>query len=203
MIQAMTWFDWAVGGIVLLSTILSVYRGFVREAMSLAAWVVASLVAFTLGEQMSAQLVGVIENDTLRYVGACVILFLATLILGSLLNRLLGTLIKITGLSGVDREHRAANLGFWIRSSGTNRGVATIATRLVAAYGFAALDLNRIELVIAVQNAASRRVAVKAGALEEGTLRQRLVIDGRPTDCVSYSILRSEFESSGLYADRR
>jgi len=114
-----------------------------------------------------------------------------------------GQFLGSCGLSGVDREHRAANLGFWIRSSGTNRGVATIATRLVAAYGFAALDLNRIELVIAVQNAASRRVAVKAGALEEGTLRQRLVIDGRPTDCVSYSILRSEFESSGLYADRR
>lgn len=102
------------------------------------------------------------------------------------------------GLSGVDREHRAASLGFWIRSSRTNRGVATTATRLVAAYGFETLDLNRIELVIAVQNEASRRVAVKAGAIAEGTLRERLVIDGRPTDCICYSILRSEFESSNV-----
>jgi membrane protein required for colicin V production len=99
----MTWFDWAVLVIVGLSMVLSVYRGFVREALSLVAWVTASVVAFTLGEQMSGLLVGVIDNDTLRYVGACVILFAATLVLGSLLNRLLGQLIKMTGLSGADR----------------------------------------------------------------------------------------------------
>ena len=103
MIEAMTWFDWTVVGIVGLSTSLSVYRGFVREALSLAAWVVASVVAFTLGEQMSALLGGVIANDTLRYVSACVILFAATLVLGSLLNSLLAQLIKMTGLSGADR----------------------------------------------------------------------------------------------------
>jgi ribosomal-protein-serine acetyltransferase len=99
------------------------------------------------------------------------------------------------GLSGVDREHRAANMGFWVRSSRAGRGVATSAARLVAAYGFETLDLNRIELVMPVHNAASRRVAVKLGATEEGTLRERLVVGGRPTDCVSYSILRSEAAS--------
>ncbi len=108
-----------------------------------------------------------------------------------------GEFLGSCGLSGVDREHRAANMGFWIRTGRTGLGIATSAARLVAAYGFRTLDLNRIELVIPVHNAASRRVAVKLGATEEGTLRERLIVGGRPTDCVSYSILRSD--ASGLF----
>ncbi|MBN2114533.1 MAG: GNAT family N-acetyltransferase [Acidimicrobiia bacterium] len=94
------------------------------------------------------------------------------------------------GLCPVEREHATAGLGFWVRTSATRRGVATGAAGLVAEAGFTYLGLNRIELLIAVDNAASRRVAEKLGAAYEGTLRKRLVLPAGPTDMAMYALVR-------------
>jgi len=94
------------------------------------------------------------------------------------------------GLSPVEREHGTAGLGFWVRTSATRRGVATAAARLVAEAGFAHLGLHRIELLIAVDNTASLRVAEKLGAAYEGTLRKRLILPAGPTDMAMYALVR-------------
>jgi RimJ/RimL family protein N-acetyltransferase len=94
------------------------------------------------------------------------------------------------GLCPVEAEHATAGLGFWVRTSDTGRGVATTAARLVAGAAFEHLSLNRIELLIAVDNAASRRVAEKLGAVHEGTLRKRLVLPAGPTDMAMYALVR-------------
>lgn len=99
----MNWLDWGIIGVVGFSTLLSLARGFVKEALSLAAWVAAFIVSSTFGLPFASVLSGVIENDTLRYAAAYVALFASTLILGMLLNSLAGSLIKMTGLSGADR----------------------------------------------------------------------------------------------------
>jgi RimJ/RimL family protein N-acetyltransferase len=76
------------------------------------------------------------------------------------------------GRVGLDRitADRTANVGYWVRTSQTGRGIATAAVRLVARFGFEDLGLRRLELLIAVDNPASRRVAEKAGATFEGVL---------------------------------
>jgi RimJ/RimL family protein N-acetyltransferase len=101
-----------------------------------------------------------------------------------------GRYLGSCGLCPIEREHAAAGLGFWVRTSGTGRGVATTAARLVARAGFEHLGLNRVELLIAVGNAASRRVAAKLGAAYEGTLRKRLVLPAGPTDMAMYALVR-------------
>ena len=101
-----------------------------------------------------------------------------------------GRYLGSCGLCPIEREHATAGLGFWVRTSATGRGVATTAARLVAAAGFDHLGLNRIELLIAVQNTASRRVAEKLGAACEGTLRKRLVLPAGPTDMAMYALVR-------------
>jgi len=90
----------------------------------------------------------------------------------------------------VEREHATAGLGFWVRTSATRRGVATVAARLVAEAGFTYLALKRIELLIAVDNAPSRRVAEKLEAAFEGILRKRLVLPAGPTDMAMYALVR-------------
>jgi len=105
-------------------------------------------------------------------------------------NEATGRYLGSCGLCPVEREHATAGLGFWVRSSDTRRGVATAAAGLVAEAGFEHLGLNRIELLIAVQNAASRRVAEKLGATYEGTLRKRLVLPAGPTDMAMYALVR-------------
>ena len=99
----MNWTDWVIVFIVGVSTLLSLWRGFVKEALSLAAWVAAFFISIAFSTQLSAVLRDVVSNDGLRYAVAYGILFIATLMLAALLNRLFAQLIKMTGLSGLDR----------------------------------------------------------------------------------------------------
>ena len=71
---------------------------------------------------------------------------------------------------GLDRlrPDGTANVGYWVRTSQTRRGIATAAVRLIARFGFEDLGLRRLELLIATDNFASRRVAEKVGARLEG-----------------------------------
>jgi RimJ/RimL family protein N-acetyltransferase len=94
------------------------------------------------------------------------------------------------GLNQMNRLHRFANLGYWVRSSATSRGVATAAVRQVAEFAFRFTDLLRLEIVCAVGNERSQRVAERAGASREGVLRHRLLLHGQPADAVMYSLVR-------------
>jgi len=95
------------------------------------------------------------------------------------------------GLNHIDRTHRFCNLGYWVRTSATRGGVATMAVRLAAEYAFKKTDLVRLEIVCATGNVASQRVAERAGAVREGVLRHRLLIHGKPADAVMYGLVRS------------
>ncbi len=100
-----------------------------------------------------------------------------------------GLFLGGVGLNQINRNHSFANLGYWVRSSQSGRGVATAATLLAAEFGFEDLGLNRIEILTAIGNVASQRVAEKAGAKKEGILRSRLLLHNRPQDAVMYSLI--------------
>ena len=85
-----------------------------------------------------------------------------------------GEVLGSSGLNQINHEQRIANLGYWVRSSCTGRGVASSAARLCARWGFATLGFGRAEIVVIRANAASCRAAEKAGATREGLLRNRL-----------------------------
>ena len=95
------------------------------------------------------------------------------------------------GLNQIDALNQRANLGYWVRSSAANKGVATTAAILTRDWGFANTDLVRIEILVAVGNVASRRVAEKSGAVYEGTLRSRLTVHGTRHDAAMYAFVRS------------
>ena len=96
------------------------------------------------------------------------------------------------GLNQIDPIHRRANLGYWVRTSAAGRGIATAAVRQLAAWAFAHTDLVRLEIVVAVGNAASIRVAEKSGAIREGIARRRLRFHEASHDAVVFSIVRED-----------
>ena len=98
----MIWVDYAILGIIALSTIIGLIRGFVKEAMSLAVWAGAFIIS-SLFYQYLASFLTSISEPLLRNAAAIAILFFATLLLGGLLNYILGQLVLRTGLSGTDR----------------------------------------------------------------------------------------------------
>tara|TARA_R110001599_G_scaffold353870_1_gene601256 strand:- start:42084 stop:42602 length:519 start_codon:yes stop_codon:yes gene_type:complete len=102
-VAILTAVDWVIIVVLALSTLLSLWRGFVREALSLAGWVAAFLIANLFVDQMASLLAGTIGNITGRYVAAYAILFVATLIVATFVIYLAGQLIKATGLTVLDR----------------------------------------------------------------------------------------------------
>lgn len=96
-------FDWVVVVIVSVSMLLSLWRGFVREALSLAGWVAAFVVA-NLGAMSFTEVIGdLIANRTGRYIVAWSVLFIVTLITCSIVAKLTSALIKASVLSALDR----------------------------------------------------------------------------------------------------
>lgn len=99
----MNWVDVAILIIISLSAIISLFRGFVREAVSLATWVMAFWVAIGFSDKLEPLLRGIIESPTVRLTVAFASMFLITLIVGALVNYLIGQLVRKTGMGGTDR----------------------------------------------------------------------------------------------------
>ncbi|WP_027590137.1 CvpA family protein [Pseudomonas sp. RL] len=101
--MSFSWVDWAIIAIILVSGLISLKRGFVREALSLVIWIVAGAVAWLFGGALAEHLGDFIETPSARIIAACGILFVATLLVGALISFLLGELVRATGLTGTDR----------------------------------------------------------------------------------------------------
>lgn len=99
------------------------------------------------------------------------------------------TLIGGMAINQVNRLHNYANIGYWVRSSHQNQGIATRAVRMIARFGFETLGLTRLEIVAVLGNDASRRVALKAGARFECMARNRLVMHGQAHDAALHALL--------------
>ena len=103
-----------------------------------------------------------------------------------------GALLGGTGLNQLQPAERRANLGYWIRTSAAGRGIATAATRLLARAAFEDLGLLRIEIIAAVGNQASQRVATKAGAVREGILRNRIRHRNQQRNATCFSLIPTD-----------
>jgi membrane protein required for colicin V production len=99
----MIWIDYTIIGLVFISSIIGLLRGFIKEAFSLIIWMLAIWTGLTFSREFSVFLEGFISYPSARIAAAFAILFIVTLILGALISYLLGELVKKTGLTGSDR----------------------------------------------------------------------------------------------------
>jgi len=95
--------DWLIIAVVVMSSLLSLKRGFVKEVLSLLTWVIAFVVAVKFSDQMQSLLIEQVQTYQIRYIVAFISLFVASLVVGALVSFLLGSLIQVTGLSSTDR----------------------------------------------------------------------------------------------------
>lgn len=121
----MNWLDFLIVVIILLSSGISLLRGFVKEALSLTTWLAALWVAMTFAYRLDAVLAGTIDSPSIRFITSFSALFLLTLIAGAMVNHLASTVVKKTGLTGTDRM-----LGVVF---GAGRGVAIVAVIVLGA----------------------------------------------------------------------
>jgi len=99
----MNFVDLAILGIVAVSAVLGLSRGLVREVLGIAAWALAGFGAWRLGPYGFSLTHSVISNDDLAEIVAYAVCFLILLIVFSLLSNLLGRLVQVSVLGGLDR----------------------------------------------------------------------------------------------------
>jgi membrane protein required for colicin V production len=99
----MSWPDIAILTIVLLSILVGLWRGFIKEVFALAVWIAALWLAFYFSGAVAEMLTDTVSLPSARTGLAFTGIFLAVLLVGALLTFLLGKLVESTGLSGTDR----------------------------------------------------------------------------------------------------
>lgn len=97
------WVDYVILGIIGLSALISLVRGFVREALSLLTWALAFWIAWTFFRDLAAHLETWVSLPSARLGVSFALLFIATLIVGGIVNFLVAQLVNKTGLTGTDR----------------------------------------------------------------------------------------------------
>ena len=95
----------------------------------------------------------------------------------------------------IKREHRRAELGYWIALDCWGRGYATEASQRMIDFGFSDLGLHRIEAHHFLRNPASGRVMEKIGMKREGVVRDHVVKWDRFESLAIYSILEPEWRA--------
>ena len=121
----MSWPDYAILGIIAASILVGVLRGFIKEVFSLAVWVVAFLVAYHFAGDVADLMANAITLPSARTAMGFAGLFVAVLLVGGLVNYLLGKLVETTGLSGTDRLFGGV--------FGAARGLALVVVMLLVA----------------------------------------------------------------------
>ncbi len=99
----MHWVDIVVFVVIGFSVIIGLFRGLVKEAISLATWVLGVWVSLSFSSSFAKMLPFQVGDQTVQTLIAFVIIFLVILVVGGVINYLIGQLVDKTGLSGTDR----------------------------------------------------------------------------------------------------
>jgi len=95
--------DLAILGILLISIVVSLIRGLIREVFSILVWVAAIFAAFQTSGPVAERLVDIIDLPSARFIVAFAVVFLLVLAVGGLIGFLVGKMVEKTGLSPTDR----------------------------------------------------------------------------------------------------
>ncbi len=113
----------------------------------------------------------------------------------AIIETVTGKLAGTVSLMLIHREHRRAELGYWIAVDRWNKGFATEASQSILDFGFRTLGLHRIESRHFLRNPASGRVMQKLGMQQEGVERDWAMKWGRHETLARYAILEPEWQA--------
>jgi ribosomal-protein-serine acetyltransferase len=99
----------------------------------------------------------------------------------------------VIGTHRIDWRNRRAELGYWLAREFQGRGLITDACRLAITHLFDEMDLHRVEIRCAAENAKSNAVPRRLGFKLEGTHREAELLNGRYRDLLIYAMLQSEW----------
>lgn len=99
----MIWVDYCILGILALSVLIGLLRGFVREVLGVATWVLAILATYLLGDTTAHALDAYIETPAVRLAAGYTLVFLFSLLLGAVVTHLVALLVRDGPIAAIDR----------------------------------------------------------------------------------------------------
>jgi ribosomal-protein-serine acetyltransferase len=104
-------------------------------------------------------------------------------------------IIGLIGFKDTDHTNLKSEIGYWLAENYQKKGIATEAVKRLCQYGFSHLNLNRIQLKVALGNTPSRNIPLRLGFQLEGMERAgEKVSDHKYRDLEIFSLLKSEFK---------
>jgi len=168
----MIWPDYAILGCILISILVGALRGFVKEVFSLVIWALAFVIAYQYGGNLAMLMEDHVSLPSARSVMGFSGLFIVVLLIGGLLNYLVGRLVESTGLSGTDRLLGGA--------FGAARGLAIVIAMLLA-MGFTPIPADPWWKESALINRLHPMLEWSAAMLPQN-LRENLDFSPQPTN---------------------
>ena len=104
-----------------------------------------------------------------------------------------GEIAGMIGHIGIQWQHRATALGYWLAETHQGRGLMTLACRAYIDHAFGELGLNRVEIRAATENRRSRAVPERLGFQLEGAVRDAEWLYDRFVDHAVYGLLAREW----------
>ena len=105
-------------------------------------------------------------------------------------NKLIGSI----GFTNWVKHYKKAELSYDLAKEYWNKGIVTRAIHKVSEFGFANMDLNRIQAYTSVDNEPSEKVLLNNGFIKEGRLREDRFYNGKYLDVNVYSLLKKDFQ---------
>lgn len=99
----MNWVDFVILAVIAISAVIGLFRGFLREVVGLASWILAFYLAFISAETFAPWFQQWFSSESIRIGAAFAVVFIAVLIVGAVAAWILGKLADNTGLAGTDR----------------------------------------------------------------------------------------------------
>ena len=104
-----------------------------------------------------------------------------------------GAIAGTAGFHSVDWANRATTIGYWLSADEQGRGTMTEAVRALVDHAFGAWELERVEILAAVDNARSRAIPERLGFVDEGVKRRAEVVGDRVLDLAVYAMLAADW----------
>ncbi len=106
-----------------------------------------------------------------------------------------GKFVGLVGFKDTDSANKKTEIGYWLSQHAQGKGIMIHSVLKLIEYAFSEMEMNRIQIKVAVNNYRSRQIPEKLGFCFEGIERDgELLVDNIYTDINVYSLLKKEFK---------
>lgn len=107
-----------------------------------------------------------------------------------------GEIVGTAGFNSINCSNKTAYIGYWIGEDYQGKGIVTKVVKALTNYAFNNINLNKVEIRVAVENMRSRNVPERLGFVNEGTLRQAEWLYDHYVDHTVYGVLANEWREN-------